>query len=432
MSETLPPAVVHHGDVTNILPALPDASVDAIVTDPPYELGFMGKKWDAAGIAYSVAMWAECLRVLKPGGHLVAFGGTRTYHRMTVAIEDAGFEIRDSLMWLYGSGFPKSHNVGKAIDKAAGATREVVGTRDTFTGSDKAANTFMASDRLMPITAPATPEAAQWDGWGTALKPAFEPIVLARKPLTGTVAANVLAYGTGGLNVDGCRIGTGEESQGARDPGEPSATRTYADSGAVNLAARPGPRGGSPAGRWPANVTLDPEAAAMLDQQSGDRPGFATQRDYTPRDGTDGTTTYGKGVGKLEPGTRVGFNDTGGASRFYYVAKAGKKERPVVTLPCDVHGINRCTICVDPPRTIAHPTVKPLTLMRWLCRLITPSGGLILDPFAGSGTTLEAALNEGFRVVGIEREADYLPLITARLNRVNAAAAARGDDGGLW
>jgi hypothetical protein len=203
---------IHIGDNQLILPTLPDNSVDSIVTDPPYELGFMGKSWDATGIAYNVEMWRECLRVLKPGGHLLAFSGSRTYHRMAVAIEDAGFQIRDQIMWVYGSGFPKSLNISKAIDKAAGVEREVIGergyTNQDIRGGGYESELARGKDRLPSlITAPATAEAEVWDGWGTALKPAHEPIVLARKPLVGTVANNVLVHGVGGINIDGCRVG---------------------------------------------------------------------------------------------------------------------------------------------------------------------------------------------------------------------------------
>ena len=217
-------ATIYHGDCREVIATLPDCSLDAIVTDPPYELGFMGKRWDASGIAYDVDLWAECLRVLKPGGHMLAFGGTRTWHRLACAVEDAGFEVRDSLAWLYGSGFPKSLDVSKAIDKAAGAEREVVGDKLDLPGYHlrghasgtgalgRGISTTTAESRLAAatITAPATDDARTWQGWGTALKPAFEPIVVARKPLTGTVAANVLEWGTGALNIDACRIPTTE------------------------------------------------------------------------------------------------------------------------------------------------------------------------------------------------------------------------------
>ena len=336
-------ATIYHGDCIEVLRGLPDSSVDSVVTDPPYELGFMGKRWDASGIAYDADLWAEALRVLKPGGHLLAFGGTRTWHRLAVAVEDAGFEVRDSIAWLYGSGFPKSHNLQ--------------GT---------------------------------WQGWGTALKPAFEPVVVARKPLTGTVAANVLEHGTGGLNIDGCRIGTDGGTAGAT-PG-PS-TGIYGN-GLNGAFSRPV----AGLGRWPANVVLDEDQADALDRQSGtltSNGGRGPHLIQTTEALNDNRVTYGD----WNPVASQVYGDSGGASRFFYVAKAPARERPKVD-------------------GVAHPTVKPLTLMRWLCRLVTPPGGTVLEPFAGSGTTIEAAIMEGFRVVAVEREDDYLPLIAARLERI--------------
>ncbi|ANT41833.1 DNA methylase [Mycobacterium phage Makemake] len=323
------------GDCRDILTELEDASVDSIVTDPPYELAFMGKKWDSSGIAFDVEMWEQCLRVLKPGGHLLAFGGSRTWHRLTVAIEDAGFEIRDSIAWLYGSGFPKSLDVSKAIDKAAGAEREVIGEQpDRWTNKGTVLN--FATDRpqsSIPVTGdPATEAARQWQGWGTALKPAFEPIVVARKPLAGTVAANVLEHGTGALNIAACRVGDGPDSQ---------------------------------SGRWPTNVVLDDAQAAELGEPQ-----------------------------KFFP-------------VFKYQAKAPTKERP--------------SYVNEDGAKVAHPTVKPVALMRWIAKLSTPPGGVVLDPFAGSGATAEACILEGFKCIAIEKEPDYIPLIEQR--RVRAVSA---------
>jgi hypothetical protein len=338
---------------------LAENSVDAIVTDPPYGLGFMGKAWDALppGLDFAV----EALRILKPGGHLLAFGGTRTWHRLAVAVEDAGFELRDSIAWLYGSGFPKSLDVSKAIDKAAGAERtEVVGiTRKGMVPGPSTLVGNPAQREPADITAPATDAARQWEGWGTALKPAFEPIVVARKPLIGTVAANVLAYGTGALNIDASRIAH-QTINGGNLADNPHLRGTKKR--AAPVATGFGSAGGETAltsgqGRWPANVILDEPQADHL----------------------------------------------GEVARYFYTAKAPKSERPVVD-------------------GVAHPTVKPLALMRWLIKLATPPGGTILDPFAGSGTTVEAALLEGFDVIGVEREADYLPLIEARVARLGLLA----------
>ena len=405
--------------------AMPPESVDAIVTDPPYGLGFMGRKWDALPPSQE---WAEaCYRVLKPGGHIVAFGGTRTWHRLAVAIEDAGFEMRDSLAWLYGSGFPKSHDVGKAIDKLAGAEREVIGFRAkvnnsvtsrqhhgttedgrTVDGRDAEKAAAYQARGGFTLTAPATPEAAQWEGWGTALKPAFEPIVLARKPLAEkTVARNVLAHGTGAINVDGCRIEgeanrpTGLKKDGSRSQrvGHEGWDRPWKnDERAARMVGDGAPT--TSAGRWPANVLLDHHAAAWVDEQSGHLPAGSRPAKRSP---DAARTAYGAFAG--QDGLEAARLDSGGASRFFYTAKAPKSERP------NVDGVQ-------------HPTVKPLAIMRWLIRLVTPPGGVVLDPFAGSGTTIEAALIEGFDPVGIEMETDYLPLIQHRIDRQAATLNA--------
>ena len=414
-------ATIYHGDCREVLRSLPDASVDSVVTDPPYELGFMGKRWDASGIAYDADLWAEALRVLKPGGHLLAFGGTRTWHRLAVAVEDAGFEVRDSIAWLYGSGFPKSLDVSKAIDKAAGAERQVVGTRKLsgtarIIGGQGGATSGRAEEMYathalreeLDLTAPATPDAARWSGWGTALKPAFEPVVVARKPLTGTVAANVLQHGVGGLNIDGCRIGWATETERAEVNQRSGPNSRFADTVEKSVALgdkRPHAVDDKThaAGRWPANVVLDEDQADALDRQSGQQRDGVAVRHRGVKGGTIGAPGA-KPVGTPDQG----YGGSGGASRFFYVAKAPARERPKVD-------------------GVAHPTVKPLTLMRWLCRLVTPPGGVVLEPFAGSGTTIEAALMEGFHVVAIEREDDYLPLIAARLERVHQEP----DDGQL-
>ena len=291
-----------HGDCREVLRELPDASVDSVVTDPPYELGFMGKAWDAQGVAYDCELWREVLRVLKPGGHLLAFGGTRTYHRLACAVEDAGFEVRDSIHWLYGSGFPKSLDVSKAIDKAAGAEREVVGTKKAVPGVAFTSE----GPTVLDVTAPATPEAARWEGWGTALKPAHEPVVVARKPLVGTVAANVLAHGTGALNVDGCRVETdevlGRASGGFQVNGYVGGTSPRWNSIGTTTES----------GRWPANVVLDPEAAEVLDRQSGDDEAGAS-RFFTVAGFTDDDLTSFRYVAKPDLAAAVleGFDAVG-------------------------------------------------------------------------------------------------------------------------
>jgi site-specific DNA-methyltransferase (adenine-specific) len=490
-------------------------------------------------------LWAvEALRVLKPGGHLLAFGGTRTWHRLAVAVEDAGFEIRDSIAWLYGSGFPKSLDVSKAIDKAAGAQREVIGTRSTAKGNGGGGHDFLTSNSRadqVDVTMPATEAAQQWAGWGTALKPAFEPIVVARKPLVGTVAGNVLAHGTGALNIDGCRIAatderkpvTGLRNKSLMDRTSMPNDRPYMSTLDPEASGAVQPHD---AGRWPANVVLDADQAATLNQQSGTRPGFASQRHLSPaRPGM-----FGVGDGADTKATHAGYDDEGGASRFFYVAKAPTAERPTYyTQPCNCEGaypckaasqpratddsgsdpgrswntstsgnkptdgaylpgmtsttgietnstttsttsnssprlstnestqgasnaagnggnpaqsavsssslaqpigisaakggpstggadpailprwsqLSRCGVCGLPAKREAHATVKPIDLMQWLIRLVTPPGGTVLDPFAGSGTTGEATIREGFESILIEREADYLPLIRERFQR---------------
>jgi site-specific DNA-methyltransferase (adenine-specific) len=371
---------LHHGDCLEVMATMADNSVDAVVTDPPYGLSFMGKRWDYD--VPSVEVWAECLRVLKPGGHLLAFAGTRTQHRMAVRIEDAGFEIRDMIAWVYGSGFPKSLDVSKAIDKAAGAEREVVG----IAGRSGSARACMAGDFAggeYHATAPATSEAQQWQGWGTALKPAWEPVIVARKPLTGTVAANVLKYGTGAINIDGCRVdGTPRttHADGNRQGTHPAPM----DWGNRTEHAAPGA-----SGRWPANLIHDgsDEVVAGFPQTtSGDLTPYLNQS----RNGHAGVNSEWKTV------TRTG--DSGSAARFFYCAKASKADRGEGN---------------------THPTVKPTGLMRYLCRLVTPPGGIVLDPFMGSGSTGKAAILEGFQFIGIERDAEYLAIAEARTSHAS-------------
>lgn len=429
----LPPLLLR-GDCLARLADIPDASVDAVVTDPPYGLDFMGKDWDNAvklangmlgriaagveksdrgplarggthsqgyknhdGLAFELwtTRWAlECLRILKPGGHLLAFGGSRTWHRLAAGIEDAGFEIRDSIAWLYGSGFPKSLDVSKAIDKTAGAERTrspgpSFGAGGNFTDDNGTTYGTRIDDT------PATDAAREWQGWGTALKPAFEPIVVARKPLgERTVAANVLQYGTGALNIDAARVGS-ESTKRTSNAGTNGEGWGMGKASSVN---------GSAAGRWPANVVLDESQAAALDAQTG----VLTSGANPKRRGADGDrTVLGAFAGQDDARPQRGV-DTGGASRFFYMAKAGKSERPVVD-------------------GVAHPTVKPLALMRWLLRLVTPPGGVVVDPFAGSGTTLEAAYLEGFDAIGVELTPDYWPLIEARIARAIETRGAGND-----
>jgi site-specific DNA-methyltransferase (adenine-specific) len=428
---TIRNAVIYQGNNLEVLPTLPDNSVDSIVCDPPYELGFMGKSWDSSGIAYSVELWRECLRVLKPGGHLLAFGGTRTWHRLAVAIEDAGFEIRDNIAWLYGSGFPKSHNISKAIDKAAGAERTVVGSRiaDDIRGGNMHAEN-RGQRHTIDITASATDDAKAWDGWGTALKPAHEPIVVARKPLIGTVAENVLQHGVGGLNIDATRIGMSakDEKNSANNwkpQGYESGNNIY-EIGTKVIATEQ-----NTIGRWPANIILDEYTATLLPESnatgSGKASGFR-------KGGGDGNSVGLAGTKNAADG----FSDSGSVSRFFYVAKASKQDRNQgleniegqeisakgngLARTCNSCGASTLDGCDCPDRTFSnpvrqnfHPTVKPTALMQYLIRLVTPAHGVVLDPFAGSGSTGKAAILENKQFIGIEITPEYLPIIAGRL-----------------
>lgn len=400
-------STIYTGDCRDVLAMFyADNHFDSIVTDPPYGLEFMGKEWDK-GVP-GVEFWREAFRVLKPGGHLLAFSGTRTYHRMVCAIEDAGFEIRDQIGWVYGSGFPKSLDVSKAIDKAAGAEREVIGVTNRDTGPSQkrgyqGTSTFRESESNPGnlLTAPATDAAKQWQGWGTALKPAWEPIAVARKPLIGTVAANVLAHGTGALNIDACRIETsdnlngGAYSGGLKDLGAASSYATGVNAGEFV----------QPTGRWPANLIHDgsdevlaafPQAPGQLADESHTAPSAKTGNIYgaMKRQGEPSQDSENEGaVGfKMKPGARR--LDAGSAARFFYCAKASKKDRGEGN---------------------THPTVKPTELMRYLCRLITPPRGVVLDLFVGSGSTGKAAVLEGFDFVGIDLEPNYVAIAEARI-----------------
>jgi DNA modification methylase len=527
------------GNSLDLLPTLADNSIDAIVTDPPYGLGnpdpdyiikaiqqwasgdrshipegkgFMGKSWDS--FVPPPAIWDECLRVLKPGGHLLAFAGTRTYDLMGISIRMAGFEIRDSIGWVYGSGFPKSLDVSKAIDKLNGKPRPTKEFRDflragkasvglTSDQIDKelgftsgmfsqhyvgdnpqieyptkekynklkellklddsfdylidwaeaerevtghysqpaAADTWMAnySDRVASQPKekkekPATPEGQQWQGWGTALKPALEPIVVARKPLIGTVAENVLTHGTGGLNIDASRIGYASESDG----GDWDRFKGHQSGKTIRKNPQEGDQelfeervdNGKQTGRWPANLILDEYTAELLDEQSGTsksairpptgKPILETQKGWNENSMTDKSTR--------------GFIDSGGASRFFYVAKASKRDRNegLEDLEAQRHSDRELADGAggDNPRNRTnnakqnfHPTVKPTALMQYLVKLVTPRGGTVLDPFTGSGSTGKAAILEGFDFIGIELTEDYWPIIEGRLRHAEAKVA---------
>ena len=414
---------------------MPDNSVDSIVTDPPYELGFMGKSWDSTGIANSVEMWSEALRVLKPGGHLLAFSGSRTYHRMACAIEDAGFEIRDQIMWVYGSGFPKSHNISKGIDKTLNAPNgEVIGqsTGQGYSSQQEKnlAEGFRPYTKGLPsehadknIYALSSPEAQQWEGWGTALKPAHEPIVLARKPLIGTVANNVLAHGTGGINIDGCRVGSEERKNNIND-----FTNQHGNQfGNGQPIAKIGES--KVTGRFPANFIHDgsDEVLELFPQTKSSEPRLTTKQG-----GSKNRLAYGDFSGQTEP-TVIGFGDSGSTARFFYCAKTSKKDRNEGldgfadgATPYATHRPNfENTKGVETPyagtgrsgKNLAnfHPTVKPTDLMRYLVRLVTPPNGIVLDPFMGSGSTGKACMYEGFSFIGIDMTPEYVEIARARI-----------------
>jgi DNA modification methylase len=432
------------GDCLIKLKELDDNSVDSIVTDPPYELGFMGKSWDNTGIANNVEMWSECLRVLKPGGHLLAFSGTRTYHRMASAIEDAGFEVRDMIEWIYSTGFPKSLNIAKMLDKMEGVEHPKntpISDNGSMSGANYTRNKMDVQSDL----------AKQWEGWGTALKPAHEPICMARKPLAEkTVAENCLKYGTGGINIDESRVGT-EERYNA-----PAGNKAGGNS--LNMSAVGMPQdvdGTTVIGRFPANLIHDnseevrecfPETKSVKSQTTNER--YLSGNDNTKQSG-DGKLMYGK----ISPENT--HNDSGNASRFFksiaYYPKASKSERnrgceeldeKVKTeeysgrdTKCSVCGkfflssTNPCncseeefgaksTRIQNPVSKNNHPTVKPIALMEYLIKMVTKPGGIVLDPFAGSGSTLVAAKENGFNYIGIEMTEEYIPIIEARLSSV--------------
>lgn len=441
-----------HADCRDVMAMMGDGSVDSVVCDPPYHLtsivkrfgkegsapaqfgtdgayarasrGFMGQEWDGGNIAFDPALWTEVLRVLKPGGHLLAFSGSRTYHRMAVAIEDAGFEIRDQIMWLYGSGFPKSLDVSKALDKAAGAERtEQVGVSTRHGGGvafAEGAGGF-GTEPKHALYAPATDAARQWQGWGTALKPAHEPIVLARKPLAASsVAANVLAHGTGGINIDGCRVGAQTGDDYGRSAADAKGSRPAAN-GAVFLTPERPAQYAHVAGRFPANVIHDGSdevVAGFPETTSGAKAAHHVRTTSKTKN------AYGE---RRAPAGEVFAADSGSAARFFYCAKASKRDREegcahlepqaagMASENSGQHITRRDEGYEVAKRANHHPTVKPTDLMRYLCRLVTPPGGLVFDPFAGSGSTGKAAMLEGFRFVGAEMTAEYIPIARARI-----------------
>lgn len=441
---------VHSGDSRDVLKTIPDNSIDSIVTDPPYALvsivkrfgspnaapardgdvysrsssGFMGQQWDTGETAFAKEFWQECLRVLKPGGYVLSFGATRSYHRLACAIEDAGFEIRDCIMWVYGTGFPKSHDVSKGIDKKLKVEGTFGGPKSEAhagwiergklrggEGHDGYQRPWMddpeAVDKNAREYIPASSEAAKYKGWGTALKPAVEPIVMARKPVIGTIAENVLQYGTGAINIDGCRVGNETityDLKGGENLNKLSRPNGNDDEysrglGAYGVGAKQVSIGkATVTGRWPANLIHDgsDEVNEAFPISNSARIGNPNN----PKRGGNSTPIWGMSDGR----ETHDYRDSGSASRFFYSAKASKKEK-----------------------VGNHPTQKPIALMQYLCKLVTPPGGTVLDPFAGTGTTAEGAWREGFSSILIEREEEYVKLIDQRIRTFNDRCQSKTD-----
>ena len=462
------------GDCIEILKTLPDNSVDSIVTDPPYGIGFMNKEWDdpqkhkelidretkrsqerfeegkspvKGGFSKGVQpglpiggakegrwfqewceLWAkECFRVLKPGGHMLSFSAPRTYHRMATAFEDSGFQIRDQIMWVFGSGFPKSHNIGKAIDKLQGNEREVVGEYET---SIPQITPWQDVDRFESKNQQ-TKGNGKWEGWGSALKPAHEPICMARKPLSEkSIAENVLKHGTGGINIDDCRIETTDNLNGGGYGGNNVGVATYAlTDGRKTLPINKLGKEDftQPEGRFPANIMFDEEAGKILDEQSGVSKSQKRKPEYNKP--TEHTNTYTPKASDYRDDNT--YSDTGGASRFFYCPKVSKKERDM-NMTCDVkeqssigstYAGNQTSSKIGgnpdkptEPKKNNHPTVKPIALMEYLIKLVTPKGGIVLEPFMGSGSTGIAAKNLGMSFIGIEKEEEYFEIAKQRIN----------------
>ena len=419
-----------NGNSLEVLDTLEENSVGSIVTDPPYELGFMGKKWDASGIAYNVELWKKALRVLKPGGYLLAFGGTRTYHRICCAIEDAGFEIRDTIMWLYGSGFPKSHNIGLDVDKLQGCPDR--GHRIAVANRYHPDGTLEPNGESLPKYEGRTEDGKKWQGYGTALKPAYEPIIVARKPFKGSVADNVLKYGVGGINIDECRVGDEEHSVNINDFSNQHGNQWGNGQAIPKLGEK------SVTGRFPANVIHDGSEEAtkdMPDSKGGQGQGFKAE-DYEEHDTATNFTR----------GDFVPYNDDGSASRYFYCAKASNKDRDEGLIDFEEKATGELqggrkegsagsimknadgTTRVNPyagtgaPKKNIHPTVKPVELMQYLVRLVTPKGETVLDIFNGSGSTGKAVAFEnrerdaGYKYIGIELDPEYCRISEARID----------------
>ncbi len=390
------------GNSKQILRDIEKESVHSIVTDPPYELGFMDRDWDESGIAFDENFWTEVKKVLRPGGYVLSFGGSRTHHRLMVAIENAGFEIKGCCMWLYNTGFPKSHDVSRGIDKELDMEdeREVIATEERYnepSGLVKAGRGSEAREKITrEITAPASMEAKKWDDWGTALKPAYEPIVMAQKPLSeDTIAENVLRHSVGAINIDGCRLPTEDDTQ--RKVGDRQ-TGTYDEVGGMfEKGEYEGMKaGGHEGGRWPTNLMLDERASVLLDNQGGKTKSKVRE----PTGGSQSSNRVAMGEVTTPDTSKRGYNDSGGISRYFYSPKPHSNEKNIG--------------CEDN----YHPTVKPIELISYLIRLVTPEDGKVMDPFLGSGTGAIAALLEDKKFVGIELDEEKAELSKKRVKHV--------------
>jgi len=415
---------LYQGNMLDMLEVIESNSIDSIVTDPPYELNFMNKGWDNSGIAFQKETWKKCYEVLKPGGYLLAFGGSRTFHRIACAIEDAGFEIRDTIMWLYGSGFPKSQNIGKMYDKKMGNDREKIGETKIGKTSLGDGSGWDTSQNMKNIKATGkidiTKGTSKWEGWGSCLKPSFEPIIVARKPFKGSLVDNVIQYGVGGINIDECRVGDEERF---------SPKATLGDSGIYNWNNETNEneeyKGKMVTGRFPANTILTYDETDF-DEVCGGFPNTKGGTRHNTCERKSEMTSFG-----FQNNTRNEFNDSGSASRYFYCAKASKKDRDegldieesVITdgrkKPID-NAFNRG----ETLRKNTHPTVKPTSLMQYLVRLVSPNGATILDCFNGSGSTGKAVMyenyerNKNYKYIGIELTEEYLPIAKARIEYV--------------